>query len=192
MTRSEEQFRRGFKAHANELAAEVRSELNLRPLDQLMPKTLAAHLEIPLMRLTALRVRAPEAVEHFCSVESGAFSAMTIFDGSRRLIVYNDSHPDSRLANSISHELSHGLLLHPAQVALDAAGCRVWDTVIENEANFLAGALLVTDTAAVNIARQGIPVHEAARMYGVSPKLITYRLNVTGARRRAGRVAGAH
>ena len=106
------------------------------------------------------------------------------------MIIFNDSHPDTRLANSIAHELAHGLLFHPAQPALDATGCRVWDTMIENEADFLAGALLVTDLAAVNIVRRSIPVDQAASQYGVSTQLITYRINVTGARRRAGGVRG--
>ena len=192
MRRGEEHFRRGFKAQANDLANVVRSELTLLPLDPLKPVTLAAHLEIPLLPLTALRAVVPDAVRHFCSVETGAFSAVTIFDGPRRLIVYNDSHPDTRLANSITHEVAHGLLQHPPQTALDTTGCRIWDPVIENEADFLAGALLVTDTAAVHIVRQRVTIAEAAHFYGVSTQLINYRINVTGARRRAGRVRGAH
>jgi Zn-dependent peptidase ImmA (M78 family) len=159
-------------------------------LDALNPTVLADHLGIPLLPLTALRAAVPEEVDHFCSVESGAFSAVTIFDGPSRLIVFNDSHPDTRLANSIAHELAHGLLFHPAQPALDATGCRVWDTMIENEADFLAGALLVTDIAAVNIVRRSLPLDQAALKYGVSTKLITYRINVTGARRRAGLARG--
>jgi len=51
------------------------------------------------------------------------------------------------------------------------------------------GALLVPEPAAVRIARQRIPLGLAAGAYGVSEQLMRWRLQVTGAAKRAERTA---
>jgi hypothetical protein len=43
-------FHRGFKTEAHRLAAEVRAELSLGPLDRLDPSTLLGSLAIPATR----------------------------------------------------------------------------------------------------------------------------------------------
>ena len=51
---------------------------------------------------------------------------MTVFDGLRRIIAYNDAHSKARQNSDLSHELSHGLLLHESTPALDmTTGCRI-------------------------------------------------------------------
>jgi len=132
---------------------------------------------------------APEAVRHFCVVDPTRFSAVTVFMGLFRHIVHNDAHAAGRQASDIAHELAHGLLLHPPAPALDAGGCRNWDAELEEEANWLGGALLVPEEAAVLLARRGIPLDVAAEAYGVSEQMMDWRLNVTGARIRAQRRA---
>jgi hypothetical protein len=185
MSRVRSGFRYGFKTFANRLALEVRLEIGLGALDPLIPLGLADHLAVPLVPLTAFHEAAPLAVKHFSEVERDVFSAVTVFDGPRRMIVFNDRHAHRRQANSITHELSHALLQHPPHPAIDnATGCRVWREDIENEATYLAGALLVTESAALNMVRDGVTVEDAATQYGVSEDLIRYRLNMTGARKR--------
>ncbi len=144
----------------------MRRELRLRPVDPLDPLKLAKHLEIPVIRLSALKQEAPATVEHFSRIGRSAFSAITVFDGMARVIVHNDSHSPGRQASNLAHELSHGLLLHPPRPALDGRGCRDWDQKQELEANWLAGALLVPDEAAVLIVRRGLSVPQAAEVYG--------------------------
>jgi len=94
---------------------------------------------------------------------------------------------DGRQASNLTHELSHALLLHPPTPALDDHGCRLWNQNIEDEAQWLAGALLVTEDAALWIARGGASVPTAALRLGVSEQMIRYRLNVTGAAKRIAR-----
>jgi Zn-dependent peptidase ImmA (M78 family) len=182
-------LRRGFKTETNDIAREVRDELGLAAEDPLDPWKLARHLAIPVTPLSALAEEAPHGVRHFQLVDSSRFSAVTVFVGSNRFIIHNDAHAQGRQASDVGHELAHGLLLHPPVPALDSTGCRNWDGVVEEEANWLAGALLVSEEAAVVLARQGTPVAEAAAIYGVSEKLMDWRLNVTGARIRAARRA---
>jgi Zn-dependent peptidase ImmA (M78 family) len=177
--------RRGFKKEANEIAVGVRSELGLTSSAPLNPWRLANHLEIPVLALSEFRQVAASCTAHFSAVEPDAFSAVTVFDGPRRLIVHNDSHATTRQASNLAHELAHGLLLHPPAPALDARGCREWDDDIEQEASWLAGALLIPEAAALVIARRRTPVQDAARQYGVSPAMIRFRMNVTNAYVRA-------
>ena len=115
------------------------------------------------------------------------FSGVTVFRGPRRTIVFNDAHALGRQANDVGHELSHGLLLHTPTAAIDGRGCRVWDKEAEAEANWLSGALLVPEEAALQIVRRGWSLQEAAARYGVTPKMIRYRVNVTAARKRVQR-----
>ncbi len=77
-----------------------------------------------------------------------------------------------------------GPVLHPPTPALDDRGCRIWDQVIEEEATWLAGVLLVPESAALIIARRGTPLAVAAAEFGVSEQMMDWRLNVTGARLR--------
>jgi len=105
-------LRRGFKAEANSTADEVRGELGLGFLDPLDPLHLAAHLVIPVLGLSEL-TGAAQGVEYLTHVEPSAFSAITVFRGRRRLIVHNDEHALGRRNSNVTHELAHGLLLHP-------------------------------------------------------------------------------
>lgn len=180
-------MQRGFKTQANRTAREVRGELGLGPTDPLDPWKLAAFLEIPVVGLTDLTAVVPDAVRHFHQIEPGAFSAATVFAGTRRIIVYNNTHSPGRQASNVTHELSHGILLHEPVPAFGEHGCRTWHGEVEDEAQWLAGVLLITDEAAVAVARRNIPINLAASRYGVSEQMMQYRLNMTGAVRRARR-----
>ncbi|MFF7473400.1 ImmA/IrrE family metallo-endopeptidase [Streptomyces sp. NPDC008092] len=173
-------FRRGFKTEANSLALEVRSELHLGALDRLDPFVLADHLAIPVIDLSSMATASQGAV-HLLTREPDAFSAVTVFAGLKRTIVHNDGHSKGRISSNITHEASHGLLHHRPTPALDDRGCRLWDQDIEDEAQFLAGALLVSEDAALAVARGRFTKPEAAVRFGVSEKMIQYRLNMTGA-----------
>ena len=89
MARRKSTYRYGFKTEAADLAREVRAELGLGAFDRLDPRTLAAHLDIPILDLSALMTDAPN-VAHLRDVEPGVFSAVTVFYGTHRTIVHND------------------------------------------------------------------------------------------------------
>lgn len=181
-------LRRGFKTEAEEYALEFRTELGLKGYAPLAPQKLAEHLEIPLLPLSSLRQKAPESVNFLLADGTTSFSAVTVFVGLRRIVVYNDSHSLRRQANDISHEISHAVLDHPPTPPLSELGCRNFDSVVEDEANWLGATLLVPRPAALRIARLGITPAEASTEYGVSEELMRMRLNVTGAYREVGRI----
>lgn len=179
-------LRRGFKTEAHAIAREVRDDLGLGVADPLDVMALACHLDIAVRGISVLRPRAREWVDHLLGIGQGNFSAVTIFRGSTREIWHNDSHAPVRQASNLAHELAHALLLHPPG-AIHAGG-RDWDADQEEEAQWLGGALLVSDESALAIARAGLSDADAAVRYGVSVPLMTWRMAATGARTRAHRI----
>jgi Zn-dependent peptidase ImmA (M78 family) len=129
----------------------------------------------------------PGFAHHLGVVDPEAFSAVTVFNGTRRKIIYNDAHAPGRCTSNIAHELSHALLLHPPTPPLDDRGCRNWNQDLEDEADWLAGVLLVTEDATLSIVRRGMTVPAAAAEFGVSTQMLQWRINATGARTRVER-----
>jgi len=179
--------RRGFKKEAKWIARQVRDDLGLSLTDPLDPWRLAELLDIPVLRLSDFQESAEGAYHYFRERGRSVFSAVTVFCGNRRLIVHNDSHSPGRQASNVCHELAHGLLLHAPTPILDDKGCRYWSKEIEEEANWLSGVLLVPDEAAIAVVKGGIDLARAAALYGVSVKMMTFRINVSGARKRVRR-----
>ncbi len=181
-------MKRGFKTEANQIAREVRTELSVSSTSRLDVSRLADHLDIPLIPLSSFCEEAPKATELFLNGGEGVFSGVTVFQGHRRTVVFNDAHSPGRQSNDIGHELAHGLLHHPPTAAVDDRGCRLWDRDLEEEADWLSGALLIPEEAALSIVRRGLSLEQAAKIYGVSRRLIQFRINVTGAKKRLQRI----
>ena len=124
----------------------------------------------------------------FYPLEREAFSAVTVFDGHRRMIVHNDSHSPARQNSNLTHELSHGLLLHEPAPALDSkTGCRHWNDANESEAAWLGGVLLVTNDMALAVARGQLTRKQARQRFGVSEDMLRWRLDMTGSNKRVAR-----
>ncbi|MEV4032314.1 ImmA/IrrE family metallo-endopeptidase [Streptomyces umbrinus] len=181
-------LRHGFKAEANRLAVQMRRELRLHPASPLAPTRLAEHLAIPVRTFSS--AMADDArIERLLTTEQEAVSALTVHAGPRRQIWVNDSHDPGRQNSSADHEIAHALLMHSPGPALDVRGCRHWDGEIEEEADWLAGNLLITNEAAWSIARNGLSPEEAMLRYGVSRSMLTWRMNMSGASGRRSRSA---
>ncbi|WP_158927360.1 ImmA/IrrE family metallo-endopeptidase [Acidisphaera sp. S103] len=174
-------FRHGFKAEANRIALKVRSALQLGPTDPLDPWVACNHFEISVICLSDLRDGDGTQVgRHFLRIEREAFSAVTIPDGCRRVIVHNDSHSSVRQRSNLTHELAHCFLGHSVTPLWTADGDRARDARVEEEAAFLGGSLLITNEAAHHIVKSRMEA-TAATIYGVSYDMLTYRLRVSGA-----------
>jgi Zn-dependent peptidase ImmA (M78 family) len=181
--------KRGFKSECESIAAGVRAEMGLDLRAPLDARDLAVHLGIPVHPVSAIRGNAVAAAVRHIYANAGVLSAMTIFPEwprRRRLIVFNDAHSDAWQNSDVAHELAHGLLLHePRQAILN--GCRDYSRPEEDEAAWLSGCLLVPREAALMVATAGTLMAVAAAQFGVSTQMMTYRVNVTGARRQAER-----
>jgi Zn-dependent peptidase ImmA (M78 family) len=175
-------LRRGFKSEANKLAIDVRGELGLSSNSRLCPFALAESLLIPVFTLQALVALDEQLAQHVALLinsHRSAFSAITVFNGRRRCIVHNHRHAPVRQHSNIAHELGHALLMHPAHPPFCSAGSRIYRAELEEEANWLGPVLLVPNEAARWAIR--MPVAEAAKHFGVSEDLMSFRLRMSGA-----------
>ncbi len=181
-------LRRGFKTEANATSREFRAELGLEPEAPLCPFAAAEHLDVPIQKLTSFRSLLPEETSLLIA-KGTAVSAFTACFGTDRLIIYNDALPLTRSHADIMHEIAHMLLIHPPHSVCADDGGRHYDQEMEEEANWLGPALLVSEEAALHVVRRALDVSTAAQLYGVSRDLMRMRLNVTGAQRRVDRAA---
>lgn len=183
-------LRRGFKSEANAYAREFRRELALSPDAPLCPFALARLLDVETFPLSHFSDEAGPAVAYLTSeVGQRDFSAVTVCLGNKRLVIFNDGHSDPRVVADVAHELSHIILHHPSKPTFDSTGSRHYDAGREEEANWLGPALLVSEEAAILVARQGLTLALAAKDYRVSVELMRMRMNITGAYRRVRRAA---
>ena len=182
---------RGFKAKANRIALGIRCQMGLRPDAPVDPRRLAERLKIPLIPLTMFTGELPDRVHQLGVEDLPAFSAVLIpLDHRRRIILYNDSHSVPRQNSSIAHELSHVLLIHPISPLFASPGHRAIDNKVEQEANCLAAYILIPNEAAERIVWSGKALQDVSERYGVSMKMLEFRLNASGARKRKARAQG--
>src|ERR1700690_3331179 len=100
------------------------------------------------------------------------------------LIIINETHVLGRQNNSLAHELSHIILKHePAQVFVNADGLMMmthYNKIHEEEADCLAGTLLIPREALMHLLDQGYDDAELSNYFNVTVDLIRMRRNRTG------------
>lgn len=172
--------RRGFKAEAERLSETVRADLKLAPSDALPLGELATFLGAELRSAADLiDVSRLTAIDQ---LQPGAFSACTFEIGPRRVIVWNPLASRGRRTSDIAHELAHLRLKHAVKTVHAVGGLTFFgcDPDEEQEANWLAGCLLLPRTLLVSQLRAGATADEIADRYDVSQQMANYRLRATG------------
>jgi Zn-dependent peptidase ImmA (M78 family) len=185
--------KRGFsKAACKRLAAEVRTEIGLQPMDALDPWKLAQVYGVEVIPLSALPVSS-EIREHFIIARQDLFSGALVPLGNGAVIVENDSHPPARRRSTMSHELAHIFGEHKFGTSLvSERGCRLADQLQEDEAAEIGSELLIPFEAAKQLARRKTTNEEVALQFGVSTDLARWRMDATGARLIARRQVAAY
>lgn len=175
-------MKRGFKSEAERIATEIRGELDLTDDARLEPLDLAEHLSIPVFSLREASRAAPKNSfsNYFAVADPDSFSAVTVFQGHKRVIVHNENHHPNRQASNLAHEVSHSLLEHEPTPVARADGQRYWDAQVEEEATWLGAALLIPRAGALSMAKSDRTVLEIAAHYGVSESLCRWRIGQTG------------
>jgi Zn-dependent peptidase ImmA (M78 family) len=113
-----------------------------------------------------------------------SWAALTMRIETENLVVYKPVNSSGRRNNVIMHELAHIVLGHDlADACIMEDGSLApgnFDQAQENEADWLAGTLLLPRPALMSIRRGGIPDPKACQHYMVSQEMLLWRFRMTG------------
>jgi Zn-dependent peptidase ImmA (M78 family) len=183
-------FERGFKTWCEKYAADVRSKLGVRkdaPLDtRALAKLLSVRVWTP-HDVPGLNSETLDVLLRNDGKTPSCWSAVTVVVSSKVIVVLNSSHSAARQASDLTHELAHRIRGHQArEVSLSEDGIMLlssYDKQEEEEADWLSGCLLLPRDALILIRRQRLDDAAAAAQYGVSGKMLSYRMAMTGVNR---------
>src|SRR4051794_41184140 len=173
-----------FRRRAERLATSERSALGVTLTGRLDPRALAARHNIRVVELSSLEGVSEHQRAQLMRAKSKDLSALLVGEEGDAIIIVNDSHTPERHANSICHEVAHILLGHSSGPIVDEDGVRVYPERQEDEANWLAGALLVP-VKGLRKLYPNLTRLEIEETYGVSKELLRWRCNMHGLSKKA-------
>ena len=176
-------LKRGFKTWCERTALNYKKELGIGKQDPMKAVALAEHLNVKLLTPQDVPGLSDAELRILLNEESDAWSAVTLCKGNKHIVIYNPCRVNGRRSNDIMHELSHIIIGHKAQIMHSFEAeifLRYYDKSQEEEADWLAGTLLLSRDTLFHIAFSGIEPFIAAKKYGVSEQLLSMRLNITG------------
>jgi Zn-dependent peptidase ImmA (M78 family) len=158
-----------------ELGLGVGAKLVIEDVFDLLPNTVV----IPHGQIAMANVYA----DHFRAEGSGRWSGLAIrLDDGSDLIVYNDSHPDTRVRATLMEEFFHLKLNHPRshiQLLGDGTRARTFDDEVERIAYGSGAAALVPFCRLKEMLADGASSSAIAHAFGVSTELVSFRMKVT-------------
>jgi hypothetical protein len=174
-------LRRGFKSEAERLAERVRAQIGLCPDVPPDIFQLADHLRVEV--IDAQELVGMDSLQELELLQPGAFSAATFhLPGGRTVAVYNPCNEPARTKSDIAHELAHVLLGHEVREVQQIGGHAFFtcNPEQEEEANWLAGCLLLPRQLLLRHAYAGSDAQALATAAGVSVPMARFRLNTSG------------
>jgi len=183
--------RRGFKAEAERTAAEHRLRIGCEDFDPLDIEKMAQALGVDLIPADDLVER--ERLEELEEIQSGAFSAGTFNVAGRRVVVYNPLNSEGRQRSDLAHELAHIILGHKVRTIESVGELKLLtcDAEQEEEADWLAGCLLLPRPLLLKCARDEWSAKKIARKHCTSEQMARFRLNASGVLVQIGRAKAA-
>ena len=180
-------MRRGFKAWCERTSADYRRALGIPLTAALDPYELAAHLGVRVTTPERIPTLSKTSLHQLTVADPSSWSAVTLSQGGQRLIVLNSEHSAGRQTSSLAHEIAHIVLNHSSDSThLSDEGFlfrNSYDKAQEDEADWLAGCLLVPRDGLLEVYRKTQSLDRLAGWFGVSGKMITWRLSKTGVAR---------
>lgn len=174
---------RGFKARCEEMSRSLREEIGLDAIAPLNPDQLASYLGVAVWPVTSLGLGRDD-LNQLIHKDPDAWSAITVSACGREAIVVNPRHRGGRHSSDVMHELAHLLLGHQPSTMFFAGNgdmaLRGYDPSAEEDANWLAAALLLPREALVSARKRRSLVLEICECYGVSRQMLAFRTRVTG------------
>lgn len=177
-------MKRGFKSQCEKRTLNIREQLGLAPTDPLDASELAHHLNVTVWAANTIEGVSFEDLEQLTKADSDCWSAFTCRIGLKNLIVFNPSQSEARVNSVTMHELSHIILGHKLADVLTTEDGQIvpshYDQEQEDEADWLAGTLLLPRPALLKVIRAGLAHAKICEKYMVSNQMLNWRLRMTG------------
>jgi Zn-dependent peptidase ImmA (M78 family) len=177
-------FARGFKSQSERRSAEYRKQLGLASHEPLPASKLAAELAVTVWDTRDVAGLSENVLTVLNDEADQSWSALTMRIGPRNLIVFKPVASRGRRNSVIMHELAHIILGHElAQACILEDGSLVpgnFSQDQEDEADWLAGALLLPRPALISIRQRGMSDAEACDHHLVSLDMLKWRFRMTG------------
>lgn len=181
----------GFKSWCENVAVQLRKDLGLTPIEPLDVSALTDWLSVNVWTPHEIPGLESKWTHILLNKDPNAWSAVTLAVNSKNLIILNPSHSKARQASDLTHELAHILIEHDAgRVDISPDGLLMLSTYNrdqEDEANWMAGCLLLPREALAVTMKQQIDFEATAKKFGVSRDMLRWRMNVTGVQRQFAR-----
>lgn len=165
------------------MSASAREALGLAPTAPLSPWAYADHLRVLVLDFDGLDLEDAHC-DQLIRKDPDAWSGLTLRVGKTHAIVINPAHGRGRQCSTLMHELSHILLRHlPARVDVSTTGLMLlsdYSDDQEDEADWLAAALLLPRESLLRARRNGQDNAQIANEFGTSTQLCDWRLRMTG------------
>jgi Zn-dependent peptidase ImmA (M78 family) len=177
---------RGFKSWCENTSATIRKKLGLEAYAPLSWQQVADYLGVEVRKLDSLPNLGQESINYLSSPAGDEWSAVTVASPDKIIIVANPQHSIGRCSNSIMHELAHILLEHSGSrvfIAEDGFALRDYNDKQEEEADWLAGSLLLPRTALQHLYYRRVPRETILEDYCVSSDLYSFRIRMTAINR---------
>lgn len=162
----------------------VRAKLSLGAIAPLDPCQLADLISVPVLSPGDVRDLPDDCRSRLTNEHSDNWSAITVQNANHHLVVLNAGRAVTRRNSDLAHELAHLILAHEPSMMFvspdSGIALRTHNKEQEEEANWLAGCLLLPRDALLSIRRRGLSDSEACREYGVSAAMLRFRLNASG------------
>lgn len=177
-------LRRGFKSQCEKRSASMRSDLGFAPDDPLSALKLSKCFRTVVWTEQDIRGLNDADLVQLTHKDPDSWSAFTMRVGEHHLIVFNSTQSAPRQNSVVMHELAHIILGHElTSASLTEDGHFVpttYDQDQEDEADWLAGTLLLPRPALLRIRRMGMSDEQAIDAYAVSQQMLTWRFRMTG------------
>lgn len=177
-------FARGFKSQCERRSAEFRKQFGLEPHDPLSADRLASELTVTVWSTTDIAGISTNSLMVLNDEADQSWSALTMRMGPSHLIVHKPVPSRGRKNSVVMHEMAHIILGHElATACILEDGSLVpgnFSQTQEDEADWLAGALLLPRAALLSIRRRQLRDHEACEEHLVSLDMLKWRFRMTG------------
>ncbi len=177
-------LRRGFKSQCEKRSSEIRKQFGLQATDPLSAYDLAKHSNIAVWDPSDIDDLKPSDLVQLTEQDKESWSAFTLRIREKHLIFVNPTQSQPRINSVVMHEMSHIILGHElASVGMTEDGHLMpsnYDQDQEDEANWLAGTLLLPRPALIKVRKSGLPDRQIQDTYEVSEQMLKWRIRMTG------------